>query len=314
MNFLAYLFAVLKGVIYGTTVFFTETITASVDVLDLLALRFLLSAVVFWLLKVTRVAKIKVGVRDLFVRTERTPFLCHLLLTALFEPVLYMMFETVGISRTGSVLAAVILTMSPVFTCVFEVLFLHEHSTHLQRIFLGIGMVGAIYIAICSGGDGGKSTLLGILCLFGATICGPLFGVFSRKSSRHFAPLEVTYVSSMLGALIFNAANIVRHLWQGDIAHYFDPYFVPAYWLGFFVLGVMSTIVATAMNNYAHSRLQVSVMAAFGGVSTLVTVLVGVFIGGERLFYYHYIGFSLILARMIGVSYLSIRRERREKK
>ena len=50
MNFLAYLFALLKCVIYGSTIFFTTKLTAQVDVLDLLALRFLLSFVVLWAL------------------------------------------------------------------------------------------------------------------------------------------------------------------------------------------------------------------------------------------------------------------------
>ena len=47
MNFLAYLFALLKSVIYGTTYLFTGNLTETVDVLDVLALRFLLSMLVF---------------------------------------------------------------------------------------------------------------------------------------------------------------------------------------------------------------------------------------------------------------------------
>ena len=66
--FLAYLFAILKNVIYGTTVFFTGNLTETVDVLDLLALRFLLSFVIFWLCKATRIVKIKISVKDFFVK------------------------------------------------------------------------------------------------------------------------------------------------------------------------------------------------------------------------------------------------------
>ena len=47
MSLIPYLFAVLKNVIYGSTVFFTGTLSNTVDVLDILSLRFLLSFAVF---------------------------------------------------------------------------------------------------------------------------------------------------------------------------------------------------------------------------------------------------------------------------
>ena len=52
-------------------------------------------------------------------------------------------------------------------------------------------------------------------------------------------------------------------------------------------------------------------MAAFSGVSTLVTILIGVIFRGEQLYYFHYIGLSLILVRMVGVSVISVRKTRR---
>ena len=107
MTVIAYLFAVLKNAVYGTTVFFTSELTQSTDVLDVLALRFLMSAVVFWILKTTRVCKIGVGVKDFFVKGERRSALKVVLLTALFEPVLYMFFETMGVSMSSNITAPV---------------------------------------------------------------------------------------------------------------------------------------------------------------------------------------------------------------
>ena len=64
------------------------------DVLDLLSLRFLLSLLALWLFKSVKLVKINIGGRDIFTKNERTPHIKNLLLTALFEPVLYMLFET----------------------------------------------------------------------------------------------------------------------------------------------------------------------------------------------------------------------------
>ena len=314
MKLLAYAFAVLKGCIYGSTVFFTGKLTESTDFLDVLALRFLLSFFVMWFLKTTRILKIKVGVKDFFVKNERTPFLKHLFLAALFEPVLYMLFETVGISQTTGVTTAVILSLSPVFSVVSERIFLRESCTLPHMGFLACGMVGAIYIALNTNTSDGKNSVFGILCILTALACSSLFAVFSRKSSKRFSAMEVTYFSCLLGAFSFNAVNIVRHLIAGDLLHYFDPYFSIENMIGFLFLGVMSTIVATSMNNFALSKLQMSTTAAFGGVSTVVTVLIGVFVNHEEIYYYHLIGFALILARMVGVSSIMIMRDRKKRK
>lgn len=304
---LAYLFAVLKSVIYGSTTFFTTKLTSNVDVFDVLALRFLLSLVVMWFLKVTKVIKVNVGVKDFFKKgDEKTPFLKNLFLAALFEPVLYMLFETTGISMTTNITAAVIVSLSPVSSCIVEWLVLKERSTLLQKIFLGLGMFGAIYIAANTNTSDGNNSILGIMFLVLTVLSGSMFYAFSRKSSSEFKAMDITYVSCVLGAVVFNAINVVRHLVMGDILHYFDPYFNLDNMIGFIVLGILSTIVATGMNNYAVSKIQMSTMVAFGGLSTIVTIIIGVVFGGEHLEFYHFIGLPFIIARMVGVSAISI--------
>lgn len=311
MNILPYLFAILKNVVYGSSVFFTSELSESTDVLDILALRFLVSFAVMWLLKVMRVIKIRVGLRDICRRQSRFPLIRSLLLAALFEPVLYMLFETAGISMTTNITAAVIISLSPITSCIMEVLVLKEKSTLLQKLFLLLGIAGVLYIALNTDTKTGEDTLPGILLLFASVVVGSLFAAFSRKASRAFTAMEITYVSCMLGAFIFNLINLVRHLFAGTVASYFSPYFDPQNMVGFLFLGVLSTIVATGMNNYAMSKIQLSTMAAFSGLSTLVTILVGVMFRGERLYAFHFIGLALILARMIGVSVISIRRDRK---
>jgi len=310
MTFLAYLFAVLKSVIYGTSVFFTGTLSENVDVLDILAIRFLISFLVLYLLKIFKIVKIDVGIKDVFGKTERSGYLKSMMLAATFEPVLYMLFETVGISMTTGVTVGVILSLSPISSCICESIILKEKTTLLQKIFLGVGIIGVIYIAVNTKAREGKDTVLGIVFIALAVLSGSLFAVFSRKSSSHFNSMEVTYFSALLGMIAFNAVNIVRHTMYGDLKNYFSPLLNIHNLIGFVFLAVISTIVATGMNNFALSRLQVSTLGAFGGLSTIVTIAVGVIFGGEKLYYFHFIGMTLILIRMIGVSYISIKKSK----
>ncbi|MBQ6947862.1 MAG: hypothetical protein IJN42_07420, partial [Clostridia bacterium] len=105
MNILPYLAALCKYVIYGSSVFFTGELHRSTDVLDILALRFLISFLGMWVLKVTKVIRLNVGFRVVVRHWHHEPLIKSLLLAALFEPVLYMLFETAGISMTTNVTA-----------------------------------------------------------------------------------------------------------------------------------------------------------------------------------------------------------------
>ena len=310
--FLAYLFTILKNVIYGASVFFTSSLSNSTDVLDLLSLRFLMSFTALFLLKTAGILKIRVGLRDVFKPTERHAFVKPLLLSALFEPLLYMMLETLGITMTTGITAGVILSLPPVFSAIFEVLILKEHSSNLKKFFLALGVVGVIYIAVNTNSSAGKDTPLGILCLVAAVISGCLYGAFSRKASSHFSPFEVSYIACMMAATFFNSINVIRHLIKGDLLHYFDPYFNPQNLIGFVFLAIFCTVLAASMNNYALGRLPVTTVTAFGGISTFVTIAIGCLIGKERLYGFHFVGLTLIVIRMVGVSWITIRDAKRK--
>ena len=309
---LAYIFTFLKNAIYGTTNFFTKGLNENnLDAIDILALRFLFSFAVLWLLKIVKLIKINVGVKDVFKNTEKHKYIKPLFLAALFSPVVEMLFETMGFTMTTAVTAGVITSLMPVASCIFESIILKESTTLSQKIFLALGIIGVIYIAINTNTSSGNDTVIGILCLIVAVIAGPAYLVFSRKSSGQFAALEITYFSCLLGAVVFNALSIIKHLWQNDILHYFDPYFDPKNIMGWVTLSIVSTIFCTLMNNFSMSRLQASTVAAFGGVSTMVTILIGVLFLEEKLYYFHYIGFTLILIRMIGVSWVAIKKDKK---
>ena len=67
MGIIIYAAAILKNAIYGASVFFTGNLSENLDVLDILALRFLMSFVVLWILKTVHILKISVKMKELAV-------------------------------------------------------------------------------------------------------------------------------------------------------------------------------------------------------------------------------------------------------
>jgi len=312
MILFVYFLAFLKNVIYGLSVFFTGNLVSSTDVLDVLALRFLLSWIVFEILKQTKMLKINIGLKDYLGKTNRSKYIKTLVFSAFFEPVLYMLFETLGISMTTGVMTGVLLSLMPISCVICESVILKDKTTLLEKVFLLIGIAGVMYITINTGNSDGENSIAGMIFILLAVISGTLYMVFSRKASGNFGSMEITYFASFVGMVVFNIVNITRHLICGNISEYFKPFMNVDNIIGFIFLSVVSTILATGMNNFALGKIKVSTMSAFGGISTLVTIATGVFLNGENLYTYHYIGITLIIVRMLGVCYLAYDKEKRD--
>ena len=92
---------------------------------DVLAMRFLLTAIFFLILKLT-------GIIHVSFREKNLRFL---ILTALCEPCGYFIFETFGVKGTTTVVTGLLLAMSPVVIIILETLFLKEKTTVLALPF-----------------------------------------------------------------------------------------------------------------------------------------------------------------------------------
>ena len=295
---LAYFMIVIRSVIYGSSILFTGTLLKTTDVMDVIALRFLLAAIAFLIL---------VGIGVIHVDFRNKP-LKVIIATAIFEPVFYFLFETLGLERTTTSLAGIMSAMIPVVIVLGETLILRERTTIPQRLLLLLSIGGVTLVTVFSGNNEGNNSLLGILFLFLAYASGALFMICSRKSSGNFSAVEITFFTTMIGAVVFNAINVTRHLTAGTITSYFAPLLTWENLAGFLFLSLLSSIGATIMNNYAVSRIQASSVSALGGISTITSILLGVLVNGEVLDWYHYVGIVMILCGGIGVNYITQRR------
>lgn len=301
---LAYGMIVCRSIIYGTSILFTGTLLRTVSVMDVLALRFLISAAAFLLLALTGIIHVDFRKKPLKIIAA----------AALFEPVGYFLLETLGLRSTSTSLAGIISAMTPVTVVLLETVILRERTSWLQKILLLVSIAGVTLVTVCTGSDaGGSNSLWGILLLIGAYISGALFLICSRKSSQAFSSVEITFFTTMVGAVVFNGINVVRHAMAGTIATYFSPLFSAENLVGFLFLSLLSSIAATVMNNYALSRIQASCVSALSGISTITSIAAGVLVNHEVLHWYHLVGAVLILVGGIGVNYLAQKRIEQEK-
>ena len=135
-----------------------------------------------------------------------------LFLTALFEPGLYFIFETIGLQHTTAPKASLMIATVPVAVLVFAAIFLRERPTPMSVAGIGLSLVG---IMILVGGDPDFSwhlggSLLGDLLIIGAVITAALYMVCARDLGKKHAALDITGYQMMYGAVMYAPA----FLWE----------------------------------------------------------------------------------------------------
>ncbi|HEY8391330.1 MAG TPA: DMT family transporter [Capillibacterium sp.] len=291
----AYLAAVLTSFIFGLSFLFTKDALAYVTTHQLLAFRFLTAALLMTLLRVCGLIKIDFRHRPVG----------RIILPALFEPVLYFIFETVGIKLTTSSEAGLIIALIPVFVTILAILILKEHPRLLQVAAILISVAGVGFIVLGSGEFTVSGHTLGLLALLGAVLSAAFFNIFSRRLSREFRPIEITYVMMVVGALIFSGLALFDTLREPDPLAVFSLLRIKEVWSAVLYLGICSSVVAFFGMNYYIAKLGAARSAVFANLTTIVSVAAGFCFRGEPLYWYHLVGGVLILLGVWGTNRLA---------
>lgn len=282
-----------KSLIFGLSILFTGRIAQSSDVLDLLSMRFLVSTIFLLIFRVIGI--IKVDFKDKNLKL--------LLLAAVLQPVIYYLAEATGIANSSTGVSGTMLSLISVAILIGERLILKYKFDAKTTLFVLIKVAGAIIIS-AAGVHSGSTSLLGIVFLLVTIVTDTLYVLYLKKLTLDFSPMEITYFTAILGAVVFNSANVIRHFYNNTITHYFDTLTVPENLIGLIYLGLGATIIAMSLTNYMMKHIKPSYMSAFGGLSTIITIAAGVIFNNEILGVYQIIGIVFLLTGAVGAAFV----------
>ncbi len=286
-----YLAAAGSSIIFGFSFLFTKNALDNLGAFELLGLRFFLAAFFMLLLRRLRLIAIQLTWQKLG----------SLLLVALLQPILYFTLETLGVQLTSASEAGVIIGLIPVVVAVLAALLLKERVSFRQWISIAATVAGVILLSLpqLQGGFGG---LLGIGALLGAVVAAALYNIASRRASSKATPVEVTYVMMWVGAVVFNGVVLVRTALRGEPLRYLGALASPELVLALAYLGLLSSVGAFFLMNYALAQLSPSRVAVFVNLTPVISILAGWLLRGEVLIPLQLAGAGLILAGVWGVT------------
>ncbi len=221
-----------------------------------------------------------------------------LILMSVFQPTLYFVFETYGISLTTTTFSSVMIALIPVVTLVCGIGILRELPSLWQCFFTIVSVSGVIIMAL-QGKSEGTVTVLGILLLSGAVISAVGYNILSRKISSDFSAFERTYAMAFIGMVSFVVIALFENISQPS--KIITPLFNTEYLLSILFLGIVASVGAFILINNANTYLPVSKSTSFSCVTTVVSVLAGTLILKESISTVGIISSIMIIAGVLGV-------------
>jgi len=123
-------------------------------------------------------------------------------LLAFFEPFLYYVGETYGLTMVDASLAAVIISTIPLFAPVLAFLILREYISWANVFGIVVSLIG-VFLVIYQPTGGFQANPLGVALMFMAVFAAICYATTLRKISTHYSTLSVIFYQSLLGLMFF---------------------------------------------------------------------------------------------------------------
>jgi drug/metabolite transporter (DMT)-like permease len=294
-QYLPYAAGLGVSLIFGLSFLFTKTALDTFGPIELIAYRFAIAALVITLL---------VGTRAIRINFKGKPVL-PLIILSFFQPIIYFICETIGVQMTSSSQAGMMIALIPIFVTILAVIFLGERPNVMQYVAILISVGGVIFILIFSGDFAPTGDIMGIIVLMGAVISGAIYSILSKKHSKMFTPVEITFVMMWVGAIVFNLIFIGQQLMgfapnQVNLSQMSFMSILPLLYLG-----IISSIAAFFMFNYMISKIPASRASVFTNLVTIIAILAGIIFREEAFYWYQMVGGVMIIGGVWGSNFFA---------
>ncbi len=123
-------------------------------------------------------------------------------LLAFFEPFMYYIGETYGLTMVASTLASVIVSTIPLFAPILAYVILKEKIGWANISGIIVSLAG-VFLVIYEPNGGFTANPLGIALLFLAVFSAVCYTTTLRKISTHYSTLNVIFYQSIVGLVFF---------------------------------------------------------------------------------------------------------------
>ena len=225
-------------------------------------------------------------------KIDRKEYIWIILLAA-FEPCLYFIGESLGLSIISSTLAAVIIGTIPLFVPVGAYIFFREKLSLLNIAGIIISFSG-ILIVVLNKGFTFNANPAGILLLFLAVFSAVGYTLMVRKLVGRYNPYSLVTYQNLLGIVLFLPLVAVfefKSLISVNITN--------RALLALICLAIFGSTLAFIFYNYSVKKLGASKANIFTNVIPVLTAVFSYYILNEQMTFRKVTGIAVVLAGLL---------------
>ena len=200
----------------------------------------------------------------------------YLLALAVCEPCLYFIFEAMALQNTSASQAGMITALLPLLVAVGAVVFLRERVTRTTLAGFLLAIAGVLWLSLGSTADEhAPAPLLGNFFEVLAMLSAMGYTLILKYLSQRYSAFLLTALQAFVGTLFF----LPLAAWSAPL-----PLTVSAQGVAVLIyLGLVVTVGAYGLYNFAVSRLPASQASAFVNLIPLFSLFFATLLLGERL-------------------------------
>lgn len=225
-----------------------------------------------------------------------------LLLLGAMEPCIYFIGEQYGLKYSNSAFSGVMIALIPIVTLILAAVFLKERPSRAQWLFSLIS-IGGIIVITAYENSGGDVSIIGVVFLLAAVITGSAYSVISRSIADEFSVFERTYIMQVMGAVFFTVLALIEQ--SGFVGAILAPALNTDFVIAALFLAVGSSVLGYTLFNYAVSNAPMANIAILCNLTTVISVVAGIFILHEKLSAVSLVAMAVVIIGIWGVQRFS---------
>ena len=213
----------------------------------------------------------------------------YFLLLAIFEPFLYFLGESHGLTYVSSTVGSVIISTIPVFAVIFAWVFYRERLRLINYIGVAVSFIGVvIFIADSSGGL--VINLKGLLLLFLAVLSAVGYNMVLHRLAPVYNPVSIVNIQNAIGVVLFLPLflifNLKKFIATGIVADFSSVV----------LLAIFASSGAFVLFAYSVRHLGISRANIFSNLIPVLTAVFAFLLVGDKLTLLNGAGMAVVIA------------------
>ena len=226
-----------------------------------------------------------IGLGQKFKTKDFRPFL----LLALFNPFIYFLGESFGLSRVSATVGAVIIALIPVFIPFVAFYALHEKLTRLNYLGILVSFTGVLMILV-DRDLGINASPTGLALMFLAVFAAVIYTILLKKITTSYNPVFIITWQNIFGTLYFLPLFLIFGLKDiTNVAFSIDK-FVPIIKLAIFASSLAFILYAYGLKEVGASRTSI-----FSNIIPAITAILSYFLLKEEFNLFKIMGIFIVL-------------------